>query len=105
MMAFYRMSQSQMEQVCALANIRVRPCKKTVTFYNTNYPDTVGFDIVDDGRISATYAVVKGEVRIIYPRGGEYTHTSTGQKVLGYHDVLLAATRKALAKMSEAVRG
>jgi hypothetical protein len=98
------MSQSQMEQVCSIANIRVRPCKKTVTFYNKNYPDTVGFDLLEDGRIAATYAVFEGEVRIIYPKGGEYTHTSTGKPVLGYHDVLTDATRSALAKLSEAIR-
>lgn len=102
-MAFFRMSKDEMEQVIGIANISVKPCKKTVRFYGKAYPDTTGFELRNDGRLVATYCVLENETRSIYPSGEEYSHTTLYGVPLSYHGVLVAATRMALGKMQDSL--
>lgn len=98
-----KLTTKNMEQVIALADVQVRPCKKQVTFYNKKY-DITGFEIKQDGRMVATYCMIDGTLRVIYPRGGEYSHTSIGGRALSYEYVLRRALNVALGEFEDALR-
>ena len=94
------LSTEAMEQICSLANIRVKPTRKQVTFYNHKH-DIQGWDVRHDGSLVGTYCVIDDVVRCIYPRGSEYTHASLHGSNLTYEMVLRSATRTALSELEE----
>ena len=98
------LSIQDMEQLISLAGIQVRPCKKTLNFYSKRYPEVTGFELRDDGELIGTYCHIENEFRVIYPRGGEHTHTTFFAQDLSYGMVLQHAANRAVNKLAEALR-
>lgn len=98
-----KLTTQNMEQVIALAGVRVQPVRKHVEFYDKPYL-VDGFEIRHDGQVISTYCTIDGTLRLIYPRGGEYTHTSVGGQTLSYEYVLRRAMNVALGEFEDALR-
>lgn len=95
-----RINNANMEQICAIAGMYVRPCRKQIVF-NGERMEIIGYEVREDGLLIANWATIKGVVRELYVRCDSYDYTSHHGAELSHNYVLKATTRRALNKLGE----